>query len=141
MTDKKKTLETLLENTRRELFENTVHNDQPKFDPVLMSVTGKFLAQQIASELAEVQPMSYVPLKTGENYNKARAEFWVSPSYDPTMPWNDMKERNRQINEWCEEVYGPKGDWHDTACRWHASNRKYIFHNEEDRTMFILRWS
>ena len=54
MTDKKKTLETLLENTRRELFENTVHNDQPKFDPVLMSVTGKFLAQQIASELAEV---------------------------------------------------------------------------------------
>ena len=95
----------------------------------------------IVKEIAEVQPMRRVPLKTGEDYNKARAEFWVSPSYDPTMPWDDMRERNRQINEWCEETYGPIGDWHDTACRWHASNRKYIFHNEADRTMFVLRWS
>lgn len=133
-------MEQMLENIRREMFVNTVHQNQP--DPkVILPVIRNTMPNIIAEEILGVQPMTYTPMQTGENYNKARAEFWVSPAYDPGLPWEDMVNRNRQINEWCEEVYGAKGDWSDPHCRWHASNRKYIFHNEEDRTMFILRWS
>ena len=136
MTDKKETLEPLFENITRKMFENTVYNDQPDY-----KVIRTLIPDIIAKDILGVQPMSYVPLQTGENYNKARAEFWVSPAYDPGMPWVDMQERNRQINDWCNDTYGPRGDWSDPHCRWYASTRKYIFHDSQDRTMFILKWS
>ena len=139
MTDKKQTLEQVLENTRK-MFENTVYNDQPDYK-VILPVIRNTMPNIIAEEIPGVQPMTSQPMTVGENYNKARAEFWVTPAYNIGIPWEDTVERNRAIREWCENTYGPKGDWHDPDCRWHASNHRYIFHNEEDRTMFILRWS
>jgi len=140
MTNKKETLEPLFENITREMFEDEVYNHQPDYK-VILPVNRKTMSDIIAEEILEVQPMSYMPLQTGENYNSERAEFWVAPAYDPGMPWSAMRERNRQINDWCEDTYGPRGVWADPHCRWYASDRKYIFHKKADRTMFVLRWS
>lgn len=149
MTDKRKTIEQMLENTRRELlknttresFENTVHNNQPKFDPVILPVIGKFMSQQIANEIIGVQPMTSHSMTVGEMDHACSTWYWVIPPHDLSIPWEDMVSRNKEIQNWCDEIYGDKGDWSDPDCRWWASNRKYIFKNEEDRTMFVLRWS
>lgn len=40
------------------------------------------------------------------------------------------------IIDWCEATFGPSSD--DT---WSCSYYDFLFRNEADRTMFILRWS
>lgn len=112
-----------------------------KLDPVILPVIRNIMSNIIAEEILSVQPMVFVPLKTGECYNNTRAEFWVSPAYDPEMPWKDLLERRRQIYEWCKKTYGPDGLDPDVDFRWCYFSGKYTFYNEQDRTMFVLRWS
>ena len=50
--------------------------------------------------------------------------------------WNEMMA-------WMIEQFGPSacdGVWTPNM-RWYANNAKFWFRNEEDLTMFILRWS
>ena len=95
-------------------------------------------------EILGVQPMTSQPMTVGENYNKARAEFWVQPAslrlYN-NQSWEDIVARNQAIVTWCEDTYGPRGHWSNPECRWWTGDGKYIFHREADRALFVLRWS
>jgi hypothetical protein len=52
--------------------------------------------------------------------------------------WLDMEV-------WCLKTFGPSDDvWDFKTCnvgRWYANDRKFWFRNEQDRTLFILKWS
>jgi hypothetical protein len=44
--------------------------------------------------------------------------------------------------EWCVESFGASaemGVW-EPGARWYANNAKFWFRNDEDRTLFLLRW-
>ena len=77
------------------------------------------------------------PMTTGEDYTGAHAKYWVTTKIDYTT--NILTEI--EIQEWCNDIYGPAGHWFDPLNRWYISNGKYVFSNETDRTMFILKWS
>lgn len=142
MTDKRQTLEQLMKNTRRELFEQTVHNSQP--DPkVILPVIRNIMPDIIAKDILGVQPMTDQPLTVGEMEHACSTWYWVCPASSPLGIFELDKTRQyyHDIEAWIEEMCGPQGSWHDPDCRWWASNRKYIFKNEQDRTMFVLRWS
>lgn len=145
MTDKKKTMEQLLENTRnitREMFENTVHQSQPDLK-VILPVIRNIMPDIIAEEILGVQSMTRQPMTIGEIDHACSKWYWVKPDYDPgeIFEYDGTRRRVAEIEAWIEETCGPRGSWHDPNCRWWASDRKYIFKNEEDRTMFVLRWS
>jgi hypothetical protein len=60
----------------------------------------------------------------------AHAETWFRSD------WNKM-------TEWCENTYGPTpedGIWTPGA-RWYANDGGFLFRNEDDSMMFVLRWS
>jgi hypothetical protein len=52
--------------------------------------------------------------------------------------WLDMET-------WCIKTFGSSTDvWDfkmDNVGRWYANDRKFWFRNEQDRTLFILKWS
>ena len=139
MTNKKKTMEQILENTRK-MFVNTVNQNQPDFK-VILPVIRNIMPDIIAEEILGVQPMTSQLMSVGTMDHACSTWYWVTPPYNLDIGWDDMVSRNKEIQEWCDEIYGDKGDWSDPDCRWWTSNRKYIFKNEEDRTMFVLRWS
>lgn len=134
-------MEQMLENTRK-MFEDTVYQKQAAdFSKVILPVIRNVSSQMIADEILGVQPMTSHPMTVGEMDHACSTWYWAIPPHDLSIPWEDMIDRNKEIQNWCDEIYGDKGDWSDPDCRWWASNRKYIFKNEEDRTMFVLRWS
>lgn len=53
----------------------------------------------------------------------------------------------KEMEEWAREVYGEPAEywqthefmWPDMG-RWYMNDRKFIFRDEKDRTMFILKW-
>ncbi len=53
-----------------------------------------------------------------------------------------------EMEQWCYKVFGETGSiWHETKNltpepnkRWYANNRKFWFRNQEDLTMFLLKW-
>ena len=46
-----------------------------------------------------------------------------------------------EMSDWALATYGESGTFWDREChRWYMNNRKFIFRDEADRTMFILRW-
>lgn len=137
--NKRKTMEQIMENTRK-MFEDTVHPNQP--DPkVVLPVIRNVMPNIIAEEILGVQPMTSQLMSVGTMDHACSTWYWVTPPYNLDIGWDDMVSRNKEIQEWCDEIYGDKGDWSDPDCRWWTSNRKYIFKNEEDRTMFVMRWS
>lgn len=139
--NKKQTLEQVFENTRNAL-KNSIDQSQP--DPkVILPVMRNIIPDIIAREIIGVQPMTSQPMTVGELDHACSTWYWARPPYDPggIFDYDGTQRRVREIEDWIEETCGPRGDWHDPDCRWWASNRKYIFKNEEDRTMFVLRWS
>jgi hypothetical protein len=46
------------------------------------------------------------------------------------------------IIKWTEEAFGEPGDvWSDRTERYYMNSGKFIFRNESDVTMFVMRWS
>lgn len=124
------------------MFEDTVHNNQPDFK-VILPVIKNVMPNIIAQEIVGVQPMTSQPMTVGELDHACSTWYWVQPGSSPGEIFELEKSRQyyHDIETWIEEHCGPRGSWHEPDCRWWASNRKYIFKNEEDRTMFVLRWS
>ena len=63
------------------------------------------------------------------------------PSWDVNGDWGGIDTWNKMV-EWCVETYGPTpkdGVWTPSA-RWYVNNAKFWFRNEEDRTLFLLKW-
>lgn len=78
-------------------------------------------------------------ITTGEDFEK-EYPYWVL--IDHTF-WSTAaaRERNDEIYNWVEQTFGPKLSSEWATKRWQASNRKYYFKNESDRTMFVMKWS
>ena len=132
----RKSLERVLKNTQDQLKNSSeLIPDAPNTKVLMPNLNIVGTVFELESMFAESTPMT-----TGEDYKKAYAEFWVSPREDNSS-WDNKMAQNRAINEWCNATYGPRGDWSDPTCRWYTSAGKYIFHSEQDRTMFVLRWS
>lgn len=68
-----------------------------------------------------------------------KAEGWgVFKYYWAEIPVDDDGEYTldfEQAKEWCETQFEAEGT------RWFVKNEKFYFKNEQDMTMFILRWS
>lgn len=57
-------------------------------------------------------------------------------SEDPFSTWSNM-------SDWCTEAFGAApidGIW-DPGHRWYENNAKFWFRNEQDRTLFLLRFA
>ena len=72
-------------------------------------------------------------LEIGYADNQPKWPYWVQPLNYSTKEWNE-------IGEWLLDTLGYSG-WPVEHARWVGSNQKYWFRDEQDRTMFILRWS
>lgn len=123
---------------------------------VILPMIRQIMPAQVARDLVKVQPMSTTPEKipyeigtsyASDNVNKEEC-YWISPSRDPqsvfTIFGEPATKRNAEILAWCANTYGPRGIWgidmNNSDSRWFASDRKYYFRHESDRTLFILRW-
>lgn len=74
---------------------------------------------------------------TGEDFTY-KQPYWVLPELGGLF--SRRWERYQAINDWCCKTFGASTDaWNNP--RWSASNRKYWFKYEKDRTLFVLRWS
>lgn len=75
-----------------------------------------------------------------------KIEIGYAPEYDQPY-WVELNLRGsesyrqyEEVHRWVNEKFGAKSNsWNNP--RWSASNRKYWFKYEKDRTLFILRWS
>lgn len=139
--NKREKMEQLLENTRRAL-ENSVDQSQPDLK-IMMPVIRNIMPDVIARDILGVQPMTRQSMTVGEMDHACSTWYWARPPYDPggIFDYARTEQRVQDIEHWIEDTCGPRGSWHEPECRWWASNGKYIFKNEEDRTMFVLRWS
>ena len=72
-------------------------------------------------------------LETGYSYNQPKWAYWVHPVNYSAKEWGEM-------DDWVIDTMG-YSDWSVEHARWVGSNQKYWFRDEQDRTMFILRWS
>lgn len=87
------------------------------------------------SELADqwINEINMKRLETGYADNQPKWPYWVRPYNYDIGEWQDM-------NQWMFNTMGDN-NWLTEHARWVASNQKYWFRDERDRTMFILRWS
>jgi len=72
-------------------------------------------------------------LDVGYADNQPKWPYWVRPCNYDIGEWQDM-------NQWMFNTMGDN-NWLTENARWVGSNSKYWFRDEQDRTMFILRWS
>lgn len=67
--------------------------------------------------------------------------YTVEPIFSWALGWG-----NRDWNDmvaWCVSTFGPTpqdGIW-TPGSRWYVNNAKFWFRKEEDKMLFILRWS
>ena len=57
--------------------------------------------------------------------------------------WSVTENNNKwdEIKEWCYETFGEQGDvWEYVTARWYYNDRKFLFREESDRLMFVLKW-
>lgn len=77
-----------------------------------------------------------LPMKTGTSKSWIGQYHWVMPkmlkSVAMSKPLSD-----KDMIEWCEKQFGKGGSGH----RWFEHHNRFYFKNEEDMTMFVLRWS
>jgi len=67
--------------------------------------------------------------------------YTVEPKFDF---WSvKVPERWDDMMKWCLDTFGSTpsdGIWTPSA-RWYANNAKFWFRKEEDKMLFLLRWS
>lgn len=71
------------------------------------------------------------PMKTGEAQGWGMKYKWVEIARTEHTPL----DLNEQAQAWCKERFGT------SASRWFEKKDKFYFRNEQDLTMFILKWS
>lgn len=83
----------------------------------------------------------FVPIETRQKieigYNGDYDQpYWV----DITFSGHASYEKYSEVHAWVNDKFGAKSNtWNNP--RWSASNHKYWFKYEKDRTLFVLRWS
>jgi hypothetical protein len=82
-------------------------------------------------------------LEQGESRVSGARYYTVKPVFEHDALYGFNATTWRELTEWCVETYGPTpvdGIWTPGA-RWYANNAKFWFRNDEDRTIFMLRWA
>lgn len=74
-----------------------------------------------------------VPMKTGKARSWLGEYHYVKPKGLASDP--EKMQTDPEMREWCVQHFGKSGQ------RWFEQFNKFYFKNEEDMTMFILRWS
>jgi len=74
------------------------------------------------------------PMRTGKasGWGGAFSYHWVQRAVTEENKYSDLKT---EPYDWCVQQYGKPG------ARWFEKQGKFYFKNEQDMTMFILRWS
>jgi len=72
-------------------------------------------------------------LETGYANNQPKWPYWVRPYNYARPAWHEM-------SLWMLDTFGDS-DWLQENALWVGSDYKYWFRREQDRTMFILKWS
>lgn len=108
--------------------------------PMIRKVTPAMMAQKILS----VQPMqswnqSKVELRCGTAYLEgSKLGDWFTVLV--VLSYSFMKSQHDDVKgqhyPWCIKTFGPEDN--DT---WFERESRFYFRNEEDQTMFVLRWS
>lgn len=108
--------------------------------PVLLAPLIK--NSNLCKEILGVQPMSSAAGKlftmkyaviSESKYKFSRANWYVA-DVDAKYYW--------EIDEWCEEHFGPHPNQPDAWSRWvHKYEDKIHFRDEKDYVWFMLRWS
>lgn len=123
MTDKKATLEQVIENTRKSL------------ESLRTGLTSKINTYVLPPRII----VDELPMRMGDEEVETETLYWAQPK-NPAIDIFDiyLKRTSKGIGDvydWCVKTYGPPGD------RWYVYYGKYMFKNEQDRTMFVLKWS
>ena len=71
------------------------------------------------------------PMKTGKASGWGMEYNWIEIGRVENTPI----DINEQAQDWCSDRYGKPG------VRWFEKKDKFYFKNEQDLTMFILKWS
>ena len=120
-------------------------------DPVIIPLIRKVVPNLIAQEIVGVQPMSIDTNSIFDIYSKDQKDqmtIGYSPEYnqpywaEPTLggPFSRRHKKYQEIHDWAIKTFGDSNDkWNNP--RWSASNRKYWFKYEKDRTLFVMKWS
>lgn len=59
------------------------------------------------------------------------------------MSWDIIENSRRweDMEDWCIAKFGPFGNvWDGTVARWYLNGGTFWFRNEQDMTLFALRW-
>jgi len=72
-------------------------------------------------------------LETGYADNQPKWPYWVRPYNYESKDWHEM-------SLWMLDTFGDS-NWLKENALWVGSDRKYWFRREQDRTLFLLKWS
>ena len=116
---------------------------------VLLPIIRRTLPNLIASQIVGVQPMTNLgarPMELGTYETGGVIWYWVRPEEPAVLDLADPRHSAAywdEVEAWCTATYGPRNPWAEEGSphRWSASDRRYHFRDEADRTMFIMRWS
>ena len=99
--------------------------------------------------LAPAHPSGVFRIVTGVDFTQS-CPYWVEPmgglvsirdQVHIDVAATEIVKRNLAILMWTEETFGKiPNDEYDNGV-WGSFSGKYFFKDEEDRTMFVLRWS
>lgn len=67
-------------------------------------------------------------------------KYWVSVTGGSIFHLGSKNRYYRNIHAWVEDTFGAKKPNTWSAERWFATDEKYYFKYEADRTLFVLRW-
>lgn len=89
-------------------------------------------AQQIQCTLDATGGILYVPY-ISPKYKFSRAN-WYQAEFDVKY--------YEEVEEWCEQQFGPHPKNPDAWSRWwHKFEESILFRDEKDYVLFVLRWS
>ncbi len=110
-----------------------------EFAKIFIPMIRKIVPTVIAQDIIGVQPMSDTEMKVGEGwYEEGKYFYWVSPPASIGMIFAYGSALENDCYRWCQETFGECGNKDGI---WFYVASKYYFSREEDRTMFIMRWS
>ena len=87
------------------------------------------------SELAHqwIADINVKRLETGYADTQPKWPYWVRPYNYDEQEWQGM-------SQWMLDTFGDS-NWLKENALWVGSDRKYWFRREQDRTLFLLKWS
>jgi len=98
-------------------------------------MSNSILTRQQITSIAEqwINEINMKRIETGYADNQPKWPYWVRPYNYDIGEWQDM-------NQWMFNTMDDN-NWLTENARWVASNSKYWFREERDRTLFLLKWS